>query len=101
MRTSGESLTSLTKCLRARNLIRSKAINRPVPDWNERDPRCLYEVSSDDVAAIAAGLEDARLQKESLTSLIYAGIEVPSYAWDGAVPFLVVVQNGDVVCYCG
>jgi hypothetical protein len=85
----------------ARNLIRSKAINGPIPDWSEHDPRCLYEISTDDIAAIAAGLNDAGLQGDSRTSLNYAGIEVPSSAWDGVVQLLVVVPNGDVVCHCG
>jgi hypothetical protein len=84
-----------------RNLIRSLAIEDPIAEWHERDERCFYEVSNDDAAAVAAGLEDAGLQRDSATSLIFAGIDVPSSEWDGDVQLLVVVPNGDVVCECG
>jgi hypothetical protein len=77
----------------ARDLIRSKAIEGPAPDWNEHDRRCLYEVPTDDVRAIAAGLEDAGLRRNSDTALSYAGIV--------DVQLLVVLPNGDVVCHCG
>jgi hypothetical protein len=83
-----------------RNLIRSLAIVDPIQEWHQQDARCLYEVSTDDIAAVAAGLENAGLHKD-LTSLTYSGIEVPSSEWDGMVQLLVVVPNGDVVCDCG
>lgn len=84
-----------------RNLIRSRALEDPVPDWNERDPGCLYQVSTDDARAITAALDDAGLQRDSGNPLIYAGIEVPSNAWEGHVELLVVLPNGEVVCECG
>jgi hypothetical protein len=84
-----------------RDLIRSKAIEGPVPDWNEHDRRCLYEVSTDDVRAIAAGLEDAGLRRNSPSALSYAGLEVPSSAGELVVQLLVVLPNGEVVCHCG
>lgn len=84
-----------------RNLIRSLAIVEPIQEWHEQDPGCLYEVSTDDIAAVAAGLVNAGLHRDSPTSLIYSGIEVPSSGWDGMVQLLVVVPNGDVVCECG
>jgi len=100
----------------ARNLILSKSIEDPISEWHELDTRCLYEVSTDDVGAITAGFEVAGLQRNPHNSLSYAGIDVPSSALDGewraspskrAVPdpgvieLLVVLPNGDVVCYCG
>jgi hypothetical protein len=83
------------------DLIRSNAIADPIPEWHEQDSRCLYAISTDDVAAIVAGLEEAGLHRDSRTSLSYSGIEVPSSEWDGVVQLLVVVPNGDVVCECG
>ena len=84
-----------------RDLIRSKAIEGPAPDWNEHDRRRLYEVSTDDVRAIAAGLEDAGFRRNSPETLSYAGLEVPSSAGEVVVQLLVVLPNGEVVCHCG
>jgi hypothetical protein len=85
----------------ARAVIRSKAIGGPVPDWNENDSRCLYEIPHDDVAPIAAALVDAGLRPDPQGILTFDGIEIPSSEWVGMVQILVVVPDGDVVCYCG
>jgi hypothetical protein len=85
----------------ARAVIRSKAIGGPVPDWNENDSRCLYEIPHDDVATIAAALDDAGLRPDPQGLLTFDGIEIPSSEWEGAVQILVVIPDGDVVCYCG
>jgi len=82
-----------------KNLIRSRAIGGPVPDWNERDSRCLYEVSTADARAVTAALDDA-----GLTDGI--PIDDPSglgegVVGEGVIQILVILPNGEVVCNCG
>jgi hypothetical protein len=87
-----------------RNLIRSKALEDPVPDWNERDPRCLYQVSTDDARVIAAAFAEAGPRQESRDVL---GYEFPigpapiGHEFSGYIELLVVLPNGEVVCHCG
>jgi len=84
-----------------RNLIRSRALEDPIPDWNERDDRCLYQVSTDDALAITAALDDAGVRRdpESLTYTFPTGL--PAGTGEGMLQLLVVLPNGEVVCYCG
>jgi hypothetical protein len=90
-----------------RTLIRSRAIAVPDPDWNEQDPRCLYQVSTDDASAITeafedAGFEDAGLGSEPGSPLKHTiPIGPPSRTGVGEVLLLVVLPNGEVVCHCG
>jgi hypothetical protein len=82
-----------------RMLIRSRAIEDPIPEWHEIDARCLFEVSTDDARVIAAALDDAGLSD---------GIPIPdppgrgeAIVGEGIVQILVVLPNGDVACHCG
>jgi hypothetical protein len=85
-----------------RTLIRSRAIEDPIPDWNEQDPRCLYQVSTDDARAITEAFEDAGLHREPGSPLTYTiPIGLPSRTGEGLVQLLVVLPNGEVVCHCG
>lgn len=82
-----------------RNLIRSRALEDPAPDWNEQDPRCLYQASTDDARAIVAVLDEAGPRRESDDGLSYTfpiGHEFP-----GVIQILVVLPHGEVVCLCG
>jgi hypothetical protein len=82
-----------------RDLIRSKALADPAPDWNKQDPRCLHQVSTEGARAIVAGFDDAGLRRESDDGLSYTfpiGREFP-----GVIQILVVVPSGEVVCLCG
>jgi len=90
-----------------RTLIRSWAIEDPIPDWDEHDPRCLYQVSTDGARAITDAFEDAGLHRERDNSLTGNShtyeipIGVPSRTGVGIVQLLVVLPNGEVVCHCG
>jgi hypothetical protein len=82
-----------------RNLIRSKAVEGPAPDQDEHDPRCLYQVSTDDARAIVAGFDEAGLRRESDDGLSYS---IPiGHEFLGIIQVLVIVPNGEVVCLCG
>ena len=82
-----------------KNLVRSKAVEDLARDRNERDPRCLYEVSTDDARAIAVALDEAGLRRESDDALSYTfpiGRRFP-----GVIQLLVVLPDGEAVCLCG
>lgn len=82
-----------------RNLIRSKAVEDLARDWNDQDPRCLYQVSTDDARAIVAGLEEAGLRRESDDGLSYS---FPiGHGFPGVIQLLVVLPDGEAVCLCG
>ena len=84
-----------------KELIRSRAIE-PKPGWNDHDPRCTHQVSTDDARVIAATLEDSRLRREPGTPLRYrfAVDELPADR-QPFIELLSVLPDGGVVCDCG
>jgi hypothetical protein len=82
-----------------RNLIRSKAVEDLAPERNDQDPRCLYQVSTDDARAIAVAFDEAGLRRESDDGLSYT---FPiGHRYPGIIQLLVVLPDGGVVCLCG
>lgn len=82
-----------------RNLIRSSALEDPVPNWDEKDPRCLYQVSTDDARAITAALDDAGLTEG--IPIDDASSRGERLVGEGRVELLMVLPNGEVICNCG
>ena len=78
----------------AASLIRSRSLEIVAPNPGDMDPRCPYQVTTDDARAIAAALDAAGLERERLDPLRWQRL-------GGFVELLPVVPNGDSVCNCG
>ncbi len=83
-----------------RNLIRSKALEDPAPDWDEQDARCLYQVSTDDARAIVAPFDDGGIHPQPGFAFPIGAFQI-GHEFSGIVELLVVLPNGEVVCHCG
>ena len=86
----------------AQSVIRSGELDVRSHDASDRDPRCLYQVTTDDARTLADLLAGAGLPRDNLDSTRY-DIDISQLGVDGQamVELLPVLPDGGLVCNCG